>query len=344
LLRFPVVPFARRRCAGVAVLDVLIIAVAALLALLVIAVAILAGLRDERFAENRWPYAIGSASGSLVIPAVVAIIAFFVARRSRRAAGIAASIALALVLVSTLASIGAKARARASPDEAMSRELAAQANALREEQRAEFERTGTVGSSDRLDRLIETMVKSGQKAGTTQGRAVELSAAVLKEFGDRVKAYEAKVVEVRALGGVDGDSINSVADVDTRILKWREVGRLAADLTKRTRALPDQIRSRLAGSGLSQAEIDEFMAGMLAGGRINLLIEVRTQEEAIIRAIIDQLTVLRHAYGDWEYHPRQKAVVFEREDDLAKFNAAAERGQAAGAAQTAAQQKLLNLR
>jgi hypothetical protein len=85
------------------------------------------------------------------------------------------------------------------------------------------------------------------------------------------------------------------------------------------------------------------MAGFAGDGKLAVTVELRRHEETMVNGILEQLTLLKRAYGDWEYDTVKDTIVFQKPEDEESYLAAADRVNQAAAAQGKAQERLMNM-
>lgn len=316
-----------------------------LMAVLVLVTAGLAfakGLQTAPNPEMAYPYAIGSAIGAMVGVAIFGVIAYFLSRRSSFATNTTVGIVCGLMLAGSALQLAVHTKSRKNAqNNAVIDQLVSQSEAIQAEQRAEFERTGSVSlDSERANQVLDQMSTTAAQVNDDNGRMMQASLKLIKELGAIGTEYEAKISQAQKLGGVDGEGVSSVADIDARVRVWREAAALAARMTARTQALDADVTAAVAATGAAPQAQRAYMNGFRDSTRLGLMIEVRRQEEQVIAGVLQQFSVLRNSFGEWRHDPAD-GLVFEVDSDREAYNAAADRIQLAAQKQTEAQAELV---
>jgi hypothetical protein len=303
--------------------------------------AFLSNLRSGGTGEYGVSYAIGAMVGVMLLVGVVAGITFLVSKRSSTAT----NAAIAIVCLLWMAGAGgSRLSGRSQKNEAVLNQIQAQSEAIQAEQREAYAKTGSASvDAERAKQVIDKMADTAKQGTGDDARALQISLDVVKGLATLSASYEAKVNEAQQLGGLDGKGIEMPADLDKRIRVWSDASRLAKQLYAKTAGLGKEVEDGLVAAGISSKVRQGFMAGFAGDGKLAVTVELRRHEETMVNGILEQLTLLKRAYGDWEYDTVKDTIVFQKPEDEESYLAAADRVNQAAAAQGKAQERLMNM-
>ncbi|MFN7020318.1 MAG: hypothetical protein ACK4WH_03190 [Phycisphaerales bacterium] len=271
-------------------------------------------------------YAMGRAAGqwvgSLLLAAIVGMVAFWVSRRSNRVFNIAFSLVLGLGLIGNVAG------------------LANQSD--RRETRAVLERLQQETAPAR-ERVFE-------KAGDFDAEGVAVEAATLSESlnraADDLKGDDAVAVRVAAeavdylqrlgaphtramgafsnKGGISPIGLNE-ASAGARLEKLAEAERLHAHFRATLAEFPAWLEGRYAAHGMTAAKSKSNAAAYLRGAKFVQILRMHDQTAELLVSFRRIIEFLRDHEGRWTYDQARDGLEFESDADAEAYNGLFER-------------------
>lgn len=292
-------------------------------------------LRDAGGAY-RWGFILGRSAGPLLIGMLFGIVAFWIARRSNLVFNIVVCAFLGLALLGDgLILVGSQLRQRqpgtvanATAMEALDA-IGAESNALREQQRAEFEAKGYVELDETAARERLASLKSRAEAMPGDaGEGARASMRVMEPMTDLTLGYQRTVQEFMAAGGLNLEPTPTREILDARLACLTNMTAANEAIIVFLQRMPENARVELSTTGLSPQRLDAVANQLLAAVKHPEMMELRASQTDFIAAASDQLTLLRDNLGRWTFGA-DGLVTFEDDAPLPAFNRSVERLQKA---------------
>ncbi len=274
------------------------------------------------------PYAIsakmGQFVGVLLVAALLAMVGFWIARRSSLIFNIVFAVVVGLQVVRMGVGLATQPTRQ---------EIAAREQALTSLRSSNEELSAKIMESYKQGRVpdaktdteqrVELLRKTSESLKDDDKRAVEAMADFARDIGGTTAVFNDALQAVVSAGGTDPSTLKTRAMIDERIGLVETLAAANDTLAQKTRELSDGLEQRFETAGVSEEVRKRYLAGMTT--RMATLFRLRDVQRELFRAMLSQLRLLRDSWGKWEFDAASQLVMFEEDEPLERFGSSAAR-------------------
>ncbi|MEX2219430.1 MAG: hypothetical protein WD749_11820 [Phycisphaerales bacterium] len=247
--------------------------------------------------------------GGLVIASLLGLLAWWLTRRSHRAANLIFCVVLSLNL--TAAVIGGIRHAQVQAFGAYKKA----STTVLEDLRQRGYQNATAEDRERL------LAAAEEGARTLYGRDAIVAAATadaIRSFQSEADEYQRRLTALSRAGGFSIAGLKSPPDADGRLALIGALREASIALEAKTRDMGAAFASGLESRGIEPKLAAGVRRTFESGGELELLLQVRSLDREINDAGTQLITLLRDNWSSWEPDSSGKRPVF-RDDKSALF-------------------------
>jgi len=239
----------------------------------------------------------------------------------------------AVVAVSVLASALADRRAARA-------EAIAKMNAESARLKNEMDVDADLSDPEQARKFDGAVDRMSDAAGSLDARMKPMVRTVMEEFGTIGKEASAASKRLEDAGGIDPSTMPTLASANARLALLQSCKAAGEGALRRVKGVVALARATGTQNGLSEKEINAFVAGMNKTGNIDKLTRVREIDVELYGLFIQSVTALRDNFGNWEVQDGELIFTAAPEGTQATYDGFAERMEALAAEQNAVIQQL----
>lgn len=272
--------------------------------------------------------AMGAAIGVLFFPALIAVIAYYVAGRSSRVANIAFVILALVAAAGQLALVAT--RVNHSKNSQVFRQLEQDNRQSLDQINKEANEKGYLDDAEKMSAdSVKRLEDASKNLSGVDSLVAKAGAAVTRRLSEYGVPHNASVKGVIEAGGLDLSGIRTGAEAQKRLALFEELGRTNDALLKFLRGISGVVQEEMQAAGVPNDKIGKITADFLVGMKRPQLVSLREDDEKLVAAARDYFGVLIDNDGNWEIAGDGSVMFGEDvpEGDVQRFNDAAVKAQ-----------------
>lgn len=306
----------------------------ALVGLLIVASLGLAMYRADA-ASGGQAYAMGRAAGqwvaSLLLAAIVGVVAFWISRRSNRVFNIAFSLVIGLGLMGNLAGLANQSDRRQT--KAVMDRLNRETAPARERAFEKLDSFDTEGVAAEAAAMAESLNKAAGELKGDDAVVVRVGAEAIEYLQKLGAPHTRAVGEFSSEGGISPIGLNR-SGAKVRLEKLAEAERLHTHFRATLAEFPAWLEGRYAAHGMSAAKSKSNAAAYLRGAKFVQLLRMHDQTAELLVCFRQIIEFLRDRDGRWTYDEQKDGLSFEDDADADAYNGLFEKMNEAAAKET----------